>query len=246
MKNMKSFYSKPFLLISRCLAVIFTLLIILYITVLCYKMIARNTTQHLFSAICFLLTSGFLITIIKYPERFDLFVPPLLFFCIYNCFFDVGIEYPIMEFSISVALLWIRGFFSKNKTLKIILLSVFFAGIPLSKLFFGLQIFLLQLFDAFQFSLLVSALIFFIYLHMKNKPVKDAVLNVAEYEGTSSRDAEWLKLIQQGVKYEAIAIDYELTLGTVQNRLNKLYHIMETGDRIGFLSMYSTAKIIYK
>ncbi len=246
MKNMKSFYSKPFLTIVRCLAVIFTTLIALYIACLCYHMIDKHTTKRLFTAICFLITSGFLIIIIKHPERFDLFVPPLLYFCIFNCFGDPGIEYPIIEFAISIALLWSRGFFSHQKTIKIILLSIFLTGIFLSKLTFGLKMFYFQLFNGFQFSILVSALIFFIYLHMKNQPVKDAVLNIADFEGTTSRDAEWLKLIQQGVKYEAIAIDYELTLGTVQNRLNKLYHIMETGDRIGFLSMYSTAKIIYK
>ena len=81
---------------------------------------------------------------------------------------------------------------------------------------------------------------------MKTQTIKDKVLNLAEYPETTERDAKWLSLVQQGVKYEAIAIDYELTLGTVQNRLNKIYHILQTGDRIGFLSIYSNAKIIYK
>ena len=72
------------------------------------------------------------------------------------------------------------------------------------------------------------------------------MLNLAEYPETTDRDAKWLTLVQQGVKYEAIAIDYELTLGTVQNRLNKIYHLLETGDRIGFLSIYSNAEIVYK
>ena len=80
----------------------------------------------------------------------------------------------------------------------------------------------------------------------QTQTVKDKVLNIADYPETTERDAKWLTLVQQGVKYEAIAIDYELTLGTVQNRLNKIYHILETGDRIGFLSIYSNAQIIYK
>lgn len=81
---------------------------------------------------------------------------------------------------------------------------------------------------------------------MKSQTVRDKVLNVADYPETTERDAKWLSLVQQGVKYEAIAIDYDLTLGTVQNRLNKIYHILETGDRIGFLSIYSGAEIVYK
>ena len=81
---------------------------------------------------------------------------------------------------------------------------------------------------------------------MKAQTSTDKILNIADYSETTERDAKWLTLVQQGVKYEAIAIDYELTLGTVQNRLNKIYHILETGDRIGFLSIYSNAEIVYK
>ena len=83
-------------------------------------------------------------------------------------------------------------------------------------------------------------------MKVQSQPAKDKVLNIADYSETTERDAKWLSLVQQGVKYESIAIDYGLTLGTVQNRLNKIYHILETGDRIGFLSIYSNAQIIYK
>ncbi|MBQ4496219.1 MAG: hypothetical protein II973_01815, partial [Spirochaetaceae bacterium] len=111
---------------------------------------------------------------------------------------------------------------------------------------FGWKFFAAQLFDILQIILITFCIFFILYEYMRAQTATDKVLNLADYSETTERDAKWLELVQQGVKYEAIAIDFELTLGTVQNRLNKLYHILETGDRIGFLSIYSNAKIVYQ
>ena len=111
---------------------------------------------------------------------------------------------------------------------------------------FGWAYFAEQLLEILQILLITFCIIYIMYEYMKAQTTTDKILNIADYSETTERDAKWLTLVQQGVKYEAIAIDYELTLGTVQNRLNKIYHILETGDRIGFLSIYSNAKIIYK
>ena len=110
----------------------------------------------------------------------------------------------------------------------------------------GWAFFVTQLLDILQILMVTGCIIFIMFEYMKAQSVPDKVLNIAEYPETTERDAKWLTLVQQGVKYEAIAIDYELTLGTVQNRLNKIYHILETGDRIGFLSIYSNAQIVYQ
>ena len=69
--------------------------------------------------------------------------------------------------------------------------------------------------------------------------VTDKILNIADYPETTERDAKWLNLIQQGVKYEAIAIDFGLTLGTVQNRLNKIYHILGLLENRFSVHLYS-------
>ena len=117
----------------------------------------------------------------------------------------------------------------------------FFSGLR-----FGKEIFFNRIYDTIQIIPLTFCIIFILFEYLKAQGSKDKVLNLAEYPETTDRDAKWLTLVQQGVKYEAIAIDYELTLGTVQNRLNKIYHLLETGDRIGFLSIYSNAEIVYK
>ena len=147
---------------------------------------------------------------------------------------------------LAALLLWIRGFFKTHRTLKILALVLVYIIPLLFNLRLGWNTFAVQLFDILQIILITFSTIFILYEYLKTQSPKDKVLNIADYPETTERDAKWLELVQQGTKYEAIAIDYELTLGTVQNRLNKIYHILETGDRIGFLSIYSNAKIVFQ
>ncbi|MBP5748788.1 MAG: hypothetical protein J6W63_10550, partial [Treponema sp.] len=133
-----------------------------------------------------------------------------------------------------------------HKLVKIAALILLYLIPLLFNLRFGIDFFVKQLFDIIQIILVTFCMIFILYEYQKAQVSTDKVLNLADYPETSERDAKWFCLVQKGVKYEAIAIDYSLTLGTVQNRLNKIYHILETGDRIGFLSLYSNAKIIFQ
>lgn len=180
------------------------------------------------------------------PEKLALFVPPLLFYSISNSVGNANPAFAIIFLELAVILLWIRGFFKKHKALKITGLVLLYLIPLLFNLRFGLATFTTQLLDILQIILVTSCTIFILYEYLRAQTAPDKILNVADYPETTERDAKWLSLVQQGVKYEAIAIDYELTLGTVQNRLNKVYHILEIGDRIGFLSIYSGAEIVYK
>jgi hypothetical protein len=186
--------------------------------------------------------------VIRTPERLALFVPPLIFYSITNSIGNANPAYSIIFLELSAVLLWIRGFFNCHKRIKISGLILFYLITVLFYMRSGWAFFVTQLLDILQILLISFCIIFIIYEYMKAQAqsVKDKTLNIADYPETTERDAKWLTLVQQGVKYEAIAIDYELTLGTVQNRLNKIYHILETGDRIGFLSIYSNAQIVYQ
>ena len=245
---MKSFYTKKFLTFIRIASCIF-------IAILCY--LTGHAVYDVFFCHnygCILgLFSGplsilILIFVIISPERLALFVPPLIFYSLTNAIGNANPAFPIIFLELSAVLLWVRGFFNRHKGIKITTLSLFYLITVLLYLRSGWTIFATQFLDILQILLISFCIIFIIYEYMKaqSQTVKDKVLNIAEYPETTERDAKWLTLVQQGVKYEAIAIDYELTLGTVQNRLNKIYHLLETGDRIGFLSIYSNAKIIYE
>ena len=180
------------------------------------------------------------------PEKLALFVPSLFYFSITNSIGNANPAFPVILMELAVILLWIRGFFRCHKTLKICGILLLYFGPFFSGLRFGKDFFFKRAFDTIQIIPITFCIIFILYEYMKTQNSKDKVLNIADFPDTTKRAAQWLELVQQGIKYEAIAIDFELTLGTVQNRLNKLYHILETGDRIGFLSIYSNAKILYQ
>ncbi len=245
---MKSFYSKQFLTFIRIASGIF-IGILLYLTGhAVYDVFFIKDYGCIFGLICGPLSILILFFVLLKPERLALFVPPLILYSLSNAIGNANPAFPIIFLELAIVLLWVRGFFNCHKAIKIISLCLFYLITVLLYLRSGWTYFAGQLLDILQILLISLCIIFIIYEYMKTQAqnVKDKTLNIAAYPETTERDAKWLSLVQQGVKYEAIAIDYELTLGTVQNRLNKIYHILETGDRIGFLSIYSNAKIIYK
>ncbi len=243
---MKSIYSKKFSLFIRLVSIFFILIMLC----LSYHAFYDVFFEHKYSCIIGLILGpisfALLCIIIIKPEKLALFVPSLIFFSITNSISNSNPAYPIIFMELTAILLWIRGFFNTHKIIKISFLSLiylvpFFYGIT-----FGYEEFFKRVFDSSQILLITFCIIFLLYEYLKSQKSENKVLNIAEYPETTKRDAQWLNLVQQGVKYEAIAIDYDRTLGTIQNRLNKIYHILETGDRVGFLSIYSNAKIVYQ
>lgn len=243
---MKSFYSKQFLLFIRVVSVFF-IGILLYLSGHAFYDVFSLHNYSCFFGLFFGPVSLVILVFVMFnPEKLALFVPSLLFFSISNSIGNSNPAFPIVFLELASLLLWIRGFFKTHKTLKILALVLIYVVPLLFGLRSGWKFFAAQLFDIVQIILITFCIFFILYEYMRAQTATDKVLNLADYAETTKRDAEWLTLVQQGVKYEAIAIDFELTLGTVQNRLNKLYHLLETGDRIGFLSIYSNAKIVYQ
>lgn len=243
---MKSFYSKKFFLFVRLVSVFF-------IGYLLYNVI--HAVKDVFIEHYLPCTIGLIIGtpsliillfIFFKPERLALFVPSLFYFGIINAVSNSNPTFPIIFFELGIIILWIRGFFKTKKVIKAVVIAIIYLTSFLSALRYGWNEFYPNLLEAAQILLITGSIIFLLHEYLKTQTSKDTILNIADYSELTERDAKWLESVQQGVKYEAIAIDYELTLGTVQNRLNKIYRILETGDRIGFLSIYSNAKIVYK
>ena len=243
---MKAFYSKTFLTFIRTTSIIFIGILIYLTGHAVYDVFFLKDCRCIFGLISGPLSMLILIFVVINPQKLSLFVPPLIFYSVSNSIANANPVFPIIFLELAAVLLWVRGFFNNHRRIKIFLLILVYLIPLLFQLKFNPKFFTNQLLDILQIILITFIIIFLIYEYMKTQTIKDKVLNLAEYPETTERDAKWLSLVQQGVKYEAIAIDYELTLGTVQNRLNKIYHILQTGDRIGFLSFYYNAKIIYK
>lgn len=70
-------------------------------------------------------------------------------------------------------------------------------------------------------------------------------LDIQKYSELKKRDAEWLAQIVNGVKYDTLAIDYNMSLGSVKNRLRVIFDELKVGDKQGFLNKYSDFEICY-
>ena len=245
---MKSFYSKQFLFFIRITSIIFIAILIYLTGHAVYDVFFQQDYPCIFGLICGPVSIAILVFVVIRPEKLALFVPPLLFYSVSNAIGNANPAFSIVFLELAAVLLWVRGFFNTRKALKATILVLIYLIPVLLYLRFGLAYFAAQLLEILQILLVTFCIIYIMYEYMKaqTQTFSDKVLNIADYPETTERDAKWLTLVQQGIKYEAIAIDYELTLGTVQNRLNKIYHILETGDRIGFLSIYSNATIVFK
>ena len=70
-------------------------------------------------------------------------------------------------------------------------------------------------------------------------------LDLKKYKNLSRRDAEWLAEIIKKTKYDAIAINSDVSLGTVKNRLKIIFQTLEVGDKRVFLNRYSDYEIMF-
>jgi len=61
----------------------------------------------------------------------------------------------------------------------------------------------------------------------------------------SKRDCEWLLRIQNGEKYEVLAIEYNLSVGSVKNRLKNIYKTLDVSDRTEFEKKFKSYKIVF-
>ena len=59
-------------------------------------------------------------------------------------------------------------------------------------------------------------------------------------------DVDLLEKVLQNKKYKEIALELHGNPGTIRNRLNKLYDILQVGDRTGFIAQFYGYKIIFE
>lgn len=148
---------------------------------------------------------------------------------------------------LTISVLLVRGFFNKHKYKKIIGISLPILALYLSGLRFGIDVFLYGTINKVGYLFVLALILFFIINYQKsNEKQAKKVLNLAEYPNLKKRDADWLATIQKKEKYEWLAIEYKMSIGSIKNRLKIIFNTLEVGDKIGFLNKYSEYEIIFE
>lgn len=160
---------------------------------------------------------------------------------------------PYNQFGILMAFLcyyslYFNKYFFKN-TIKRTIIFCLVLIIPYStQLRFGMDIFLnsfLNLLIGFSICMLI------IYFCRKkqniitSKSIENKIINLNNYSGTKKDDTELLNLVLNNKQYTEIAQIVKRTEGTVRNRLNILYDILNVADKVEFIFRYYGYTIIY-
>lgn len=147
-----------------------------------------------------------------------------------------------------VELLHLRGFFLKKKFLKNTIAFVAYMILVLTEIRFGFSMFLSVFFDKIAYLILMFINLFcsiFYYHFYYEKRIQDT-LRIKDFPELNKRDTQWLLMTQAHKTYKEIAREYKLKEGTVRNRMNYIYKILECGDKIGFMNNFGNYKILFE
>ncbi len=251
--NMKkaNLYSKRMQIFIRLISLLATIIIVISNTQRFLNFGLQNLLTEKFEFFTFIINSISIILfliVILFPAKMGLF--PILSF-IYGTIilvFEPENNMGILLFWLSSVTLHARGFFNQKKKLKEIITSIIFCGLILSELRFGLDVFFNNLLEKLSYTFIYFVSLFFFQIYIKDELdilKNNKKLDLKNYCELRVRDAEWLGLILNGKKYDYLAITYDMSIGSVKNRIKVIFDVLEVGDKQGFLNKYSDFQICY-
>jgi DNA-binding CsgD family transcriptional regulator len=191
-------------------------------------------------------TVGMLIVLLIFPYQFYLYAA----FCwIWGLarLVDGGGLSALLVHLISYMFLYRQGFFNPKarRWITIIIGGVMLAVTLVSQIRFGrtvLLMHLLQLSD-FVLAVCVAAVVLRQEIRLIQKRRQENILRLPA-DVFSGEDAEILRRILAGEKYEAIAHDAGQSLSTLKKHVRGIFLKLEVNDRIVFMSRYANHRIV--
>lgn len=249
-------YSKKFISVIRILAIMAICFFAVATGLELYKIATNQVSSYVIISMigCYanLATMILCCILIIFPSRIEIVGIISLFYCFFISIIEPFSIIPQFMFFLAYAIFLLRRFYitrTKLKTAVTIILYIVILILP--SLFVEYEFWdVIFLKTAFTFGLIVFSFLISTYsADQQNKEPAPAnskkVLNIALYENLTERDSQWLNSILNNEKYESIAIDHNMSLGSVKNRLKIVFQTLQVGDRIGFLNKYSHYQIIY-
>ena len=183
-----------------------------------------------------------------FPSKIEFFSVASLLFSVYLLLQYCFCEKPasLLLYALFSAILFSRGYYRKHRFLKTGLTVLFFFILFSLQLRFGIQAFCKSLFTLAWYSLNIFLILFFYYLYLRNqgKARIEKILNLSQFAELTERDKEWLRLVQKETKYDTIAATWNVTTGTVKNRMHFIFDVIGVSDRIGFMATYGGFDLI--
>ena len=197
----------------------------------------------------FIIIAIFIFLIFR-PQKFILIGIIALWYSADNLLSTTPLPYMgIPMFTLAIATFAIRGFFLQNTKLKISFFASFYILCLLIPFFYDNN-FAEDLITRIAISIVMLISFFFFTEFTKQRISKQAttnkILNIATFKGLERSDMYLLQQVLDNKKYKEIAQSIHGSEGALRNKLSKIYKILEVGDRIGFLTIYSGYELIYE
>ena len=239
-----SLFSKNMALVYRCISIIASILILIYTTA---NLILGNFSFTDFHLYINLLALIFTIITIIFPIKTEFFATASFVYSVEILFTTILHQnvMGMMMYVLTCAILFSRGFFRKKRLFKTVCAVILFFIIFSTELRFGTADFVKSLFYVAEYSFIIALIILFYYLYLRNqgKSPIEKILDLSLFPDLTDRDKEWIELILKETKYSTIANQYNVTEGTVKNRMRRIFKILDVSDRIGFMATYGGFEI---
>ena len=252
MEARKIFYTKKALCCFRVISFLCAVLLI-FIEVFFKKVSIREILQtgildfsSFFSNIFNIIVIFLCLFLVLFPTRFGILSFIAFVYSSAIIVFEPLNGMGILMYFLGTALLFARGLMNKKRKLKLIFLCIFLCLLNLTQLRYGFRNFFYYFLITLGYVFVLCFYTFFMSsYHLNTLVYEDKNLNLAKYPKLNERDYRILQKIQSGDKYANIAKDENLSEGSLKNRLHFVFDTLETGDKQGFLSLYSDWNICY-
>ena len=184
----------------------------------------------------------FFIVVFIIPKRIELFAIISFLYSFKILLIDTLANNPIGQplYFMGVACLLYLGCYKTHRALKISITIIFNFLLIGHSSRFGIDVFINSLIAAFGYALVFLVTVFFVVNFLRIIYVKRTarVWDLSQYPELTQRDKEWLKQILDEKRYEEIANDSGITVGTLKNRMHQIFNIVGIEDRIQLLATY--------
>ncbi len=174
------------------------------------------------------------------PMSFNIYMVFTLYYACSNLLTG-GNVLPVLYTLVAILCAYKGGFFLKNGKLKFILIMVLFTLCFLVQLRFGLKDFFVSFVKISIVGMLTAASILLLDDEIKNFIVayNNKILKISQYPDLNEKDKTYLKAVLKGVKFETIAKENDMSLGTLKNRMTEIYRILNIADKTELLIKYT-------
>lgn len=190
----------------------------------------------------------FFIIFFIYPQKLAIFSILAFKYGIEILLFEPQNIMGLFMFFLGVSTLYARGLYNRNRKIKFMLTTFILLCLILSEIRFGIKLFVRSLVEKSAFSFVFSCTFFFLQSNTVNTMDKQNMnnkLDIQKFPKLKKRDAQWLAEILKRKKYQAIALDEKMSLGSVKNRLKFVFTELGVGDKQGFIAKFDNFEILY-